>query len=236
MNKEKLIKRLKNIKQNANLSPEELDKLAIRLLVEKELKASFVGLLDTEVDKALALYYKYIEENSFESLAERSTLIGVIYKEILKERIMQFIRKEGQEKDGAIPLAMTEKVMDLDAQILTDKDKLGMLKDKNNDSFVRTLEELKKKAITYYNEHAGETYVKCPNCLQLFRLLMKVDNLEPNKASFFKGTTLYNKPLLDLYHNKTLTLEKIAEIMGVHAKYIIFIYENIYLKELKNDN
>jgi len=38
MNKEKLIKRLKNIKQNANLSPEELDKLAIRLLVEKELK------------------------------------------------------------------------------------------------------------------------------------------------------------------------------------------------------
>jgi hypothetical protein len=162
-------------------------------------------------------------------------LIGLIYKEILKERIMRFIRKEGQEKEGAISLAMTDKIMELDAQILTDKEKLGMLKDKNNDSFIRTLEELKKKALAYYNEHAGETYVKCPNCLQLFRLLMKIDNLEPEKASFFKGTTLYNKPLLDLYHNKTLTLEKIAEIMGVHAKYIMFIYENIYLKELKND-
>ena len=55
MNKEKLIKRLKNIKQNVNLSPEELDKLATRVLEEKELKSSFVGLLDEEVDKALAL-------------------------------------------------------------------------------------------------------------------------------------------------------------------------------------
>ena len=235
MNKEKLMKRLLGLKQNANLSPEEIDKLATRLMEEKELKSSFVGLLEGEVDRALELYYKYIEENSFESLAERTTLIGLIYKEILKERIQQFIRKESQEKDGAIPLAMTEKLMELDAQILTDKEKLGMLKDKNNDSFIKTLAELKKKALIYYNEHAGCTVVKCPHCQQLFNLLMDVSNLTAEKCSFFKGTLLYNVPLLNLYHQKRINKEEVASILGVHSEYVEFIYTNIYLKEYKNE-
>jgi len=40
---------------------------------------------------------------------------------------------------------------------------------------------------------------------------------------------------LDLYHNKILTKEKVAEILGVSDKYITYIYDNIYLKELKEE-
>jgi hypothetical protein len=39
---------------------------------------------------------------------------------------------------------------------------------------------------------------------------------------------------MELYHYKKVTLEEVAEIMGVNHKYITFIYENIYLK--KNDS
>jgi hypothetical protein len=65
---------------------------------------------------------------------------------------------------------------------------------------------------------------------------MKVDDLEPAKATFFKGTTLYNEKVLQLYHEKKITLEDAAVIHGVTPKYITLIYENIYLKNLKNDN
>ena len=47
----------------------------------------------------------------------------------------------------------------------------------------------------------GKTYVKCPECQSLFRL-MKVDGLEPAKATMFRGTTLYNSKLMELYHYK----------------------------------
>jgi hypothetical protein len=59
---------------------------------------------------------------------------------------------------------------------------------------------------------------------------MKIDGLEPAKATFFRGTTLYNHKLMELYHYKKITLEEMAEIFGVNHKYITFIYENIYLK------
>lgn len=233
-NKERIIKRLKSLKQYQNSSFEELEKLAIQKIEEKELLNSFVGLQSTEIKKALELYNNYTSENSFESLAEKTTLTNLVYLEILKERMQLFIKKEGEEKEGAIPLNMTEKVLELDTQIMTLKEKLGMLKDKNTNSPLEIIKELKEKALKYYEEHAGETYVKCPYCLQLFRLLAKIDNLEPTKAVMFKGTTIYNQKLMELYHNKKLTIEEIAEILGVHSKYVIFIYENIYLKELKH--
>jgi hypothetical protein len=39
---------------------------------------------------------------------------------------------------------------------------------------------------------------------------------------------------MELYHYKKVTLEEVAEIMGVNHKYITYIYENLYLKS-KND-
>lgn len=229
-NKEKLIKRLSTLRQNKNLSQEELEKLVDTQIDKKELANSFSGLLKDEIKKATDLYYEYIEENSFESLAEKSTLINLVYLEILKNRIQEFIKTESETKQGAIPLAMTEKLMELDTQIISLKEKLGMLKEKNNDSAIGLFNELKEKALKYYEENAGETYVKCPECQSLFRLLMKIDNLAPAKATFFQGTTLYNIKLMQLYHEKRITLEEMAEIFGVHTKYIEFIYYNLYLK------
>jgi len=230
-NREALFNRKRGLKQYQKLSDEELFKIVDRELEETELKKSFIGFKDQELERALSLYYKYLDENSFENLAEKSSLITLVYLEILKERIQEFIKKEEIEKNGAIPLQMAEKILEIDTQIMEIKEKLSMLKDKNDSTFVKTWEELKKKALTYYNEHAGCTTVKCPHCQKLFNLLMDVSNLTPEKCSFFRGTTLYNEKLMKLYEEKRLTIDEVAEILGVHPKYINFIFENIYLKE-----
>jgi len=227
MDKDRRKQILKNLKQNQGKSDEEIN----QLLQKEELLKSFVGLNEVETKKALTLYDQYVSEHSFESLAEKSTLINLVYLEVLNDRIKLFIEQEFKDKNGAIPLKMNEQLTYNTTQIMQLKEKLGMLKDKADESALELMNELKEKALAYYNEHAGETYVKCPECQSLFRLLMKVDGLEPAKATFFRGTTLYNQKLMELYHYKKVTLEEMAEIMGVNSKYITFIYENIYLKK-----
>lgn len=234
MDKDKLLKRYRNLPHFKGLSDEEIMKKIDAKQLEEELASEFVGLSSEEKKKALALFEKYVEENSFESLAEKSTLATIVYLEMLNERIKNYIEKEGNEKDGAVPLKMTEQLVINTQQITQLKEKLGMLKDSESDTALNLINELKEKALKYYDEHAGETYVKCPYCTQLFRLLMKVDNLEPAQATFFKKTTLYNAKLMELYHKKRITIEEMSEIFGVHAKYITFIYENIYLRDIND--
>jgi len=231
--REKLLKQYRTMKQYKDLSEEEREKIVDQKLQEDELLTSFVGLSETEKTKAINLYNQYLVEHSFESLAEKSTLITLVYLEILNDRIKLFIEQEGKDKSGAIPIKMTEQLVTNNTQIISLKEKLGMMKDAESETALELVNELKEKALKYYEEHAGETYVKCPECQNLFRLLMKIDGLEPAKATFFKGTTLYNKKLIELYHYKKLTKEEVAEILGVHPKYVTFIYENIYLA--KND-
>lgn len=234
--KDKKIKQLGKLKQNKNKSPEELEKLAEQKCREEELLTAFVGLSDIEKQKALQLYDQYVSEHSFESLAEKSTLINLVYLEILNDRIKLYIEQEGKDKQGAIPLKMTEQLVNNTTQVMNLKEKLGMMKDADSESALELINELKEKALNYYEEHAGETYVKCPECQNLFRLLMKIDGLEPAKATFFKGTTLYNIKLMELYHYKKLTKKEVAEILGVHTNYVDFIYENIYLKKDDSQN
>jgi len=231
MDRDRLIQQQTNLKQNKGKSSEEIIEIVDKKIQEEELLTAFVGLNDIEKQKALGLYDQYISEHSFESLAEKSTLINLVYLEMLNDRVKMYIEQEGKEKNGAIPLRMTEQLVANTTQIMELKEKLGMMRDADSENALDLINELKEKALTYYNEHAGETYVKCPECQNLFRLLMKIDGLEPAKATFFRGTTLYNAKLMELYHYKKVTLEEVAEIMGVHHKYITFIYENIYLKK-----
>jgi len=240
--KEKLIKRLRGLKQNKNLTEEQLVKLAEEKLEEKELKKAFSGLISSEIKQAVEIYKEYLSQNLFESYAEKSKLIGMVYKKMLRQRMQKFMEDEYTktnakgEQVGAIPLGIAQKMLDLDSSIAEDERVLGLLKEKETDSFSSVWNELKTKAKEYYNTHAGEIYYKCPYCLQLSRQIMKLDGYDIKKASFFRGTTLYNKPLLKAYHEKKLTIEEVAKILDVNHKYVTLIYEQIFLKDLKNDS
>jgi len=235
MDKDKLIQKYRNMVQYKNLSDEELEQLVQKKIDEEGLLTAFVGLSDTEKQKAIQLYDQYVSEHSFESLAEKSTLINLVYLEMLNDRVKLYIEKEGKDKQGAIPLRMTEQLVFNNTQIMQFKEKLGMMRDADSENALELMNELKEKALTYYNEHAGCTTIRCPYCQQLFNLLMDVSNLTPEKCSFFRGTMLYNLPLLNLYHNKKITKEEVANVLGTHINYVDFIYNNLYLKELNSN-
>jgi hypothetical protein len=235
MDKDKLLKKLKNMKQYKDLPPEELEKVVQKKIDEEVLLTAFVGIDDTKKPKAIQLYEQYLSENSFESLAEKSTLIDLVYLEMLNDQIKEYIEQEQKEHKGALPVKMMEQLVTNNTQILELKEKLGMMKDADSENALDLINELKEKALAYYEEHAGCTVVKCPHCQELFNLLMDITNLKPEKCSFFKGTMLYNLPLLNLYHLKKVSKTEVAEVLGVHENYVDFIYNNLYLKELSNE-
>lgn len=232
--KEKLIRRLRGLKQNQNLSDADIEQLVSHKMEEEELREAFSSFKDEEAKKGTSLYFQYLDQHSFQSLAEKTTLINMICKELRLQQVRLFLKKEADDKNGAIPGGMTNTEMELSVQILQDKEKLGMLKSQQMDSLADAWQELKEKAIAYYNEKGAEIYYKCPHCQEFSRQIMQLEGYAIEKASMFRGTTLYNEEVLNLYHNKKITLNEAAKIMGVHHKYIEIIYKDIYLKE-KND-
>jgi len=153
---QKLINRLRNLPQNKNKSNDELRKQAEKQIQKKEIELQFSGLKDEEAKKATLLYNKYISETFFESLAERSSLINLVYLEILKERLQREI-----SESGTVPMGLTEKLIDLDEQIIKTKEKLGMLKEGEELTFEQKWNDLEEKCLKYYEEHAAEFYTKC---------------------------------------------------------------------------
>ena len=230
---EKLKIRYKNLPQYKTLTEEQLDEVVKSKVEQEELADSFVGLNDDERKKALILYNRYLEENSFTNLAEKSSLITLISLELLKERMQILIKKESDQNQGAIPMRVVEQILEVETKIMELKKNLGMLKDKQDSSMADALDELYQKALKYYEENAGCTTVRCPHCSKFFNLLMDVSNLEPAKATFFKGTMLYNHKLFELYDKKMISTEEMAEILNVSVKGIFYIHTNLYLKDKK---
>lgn len=233
MNKDNLLKKYRNMKQYKDFSDEELEQIIQKKLNEEELLTAFIGLNTNEKQKAIKLFDQYISEHSFESLAEKSTLINLVYLETLNDRIKIFIEKEGNEKQGAIPVKMMEQLVENTNQIMSLKEKLSMMKDKNSETGEELFNELKEKCLKYYEEHAAEFQTKCPYCNEIFSNILPPDKLNSTPSSWFKNTTLYNYGVFDAYHKKEITIDRAAQILGVHKNYIEKMYNEIYLK---NDN
>jgi hypothetical protein len=234
MDKDKFIKKLKTLKQFKDLPEEDLEKIAQRKMEEKELKNSFVGLMDDEVERALALYYRYLDERSFESLAEKSTLITLVSLETMRDRLLIAIKKFSTEKQGAVDFHGMEEVRELNSQIAETKESLKMLDTQGEDSVAKKWADLRASCLTYYEQHAAEFQEKCPHCNKIFRSILPPEKLEPQKSPWFKGTDLYNFEVFDAYHKKEITEERAAKILGVSKFYIELMYNGIYLKELND--
>jgi len=223
----------KKLKQYSSLSEDEITKLAQDKIKEEELLESTSYLLKEDEKKfALNLLKKYTSEKDFESSSEKDTLNQLIYTQILVERIKKHLNTEF-EKD-AYPLQILEELRNLNDQVLKYKEVLKMDKEKEESEWIEVWETLKKKALNYYEESKGENTLKCPYCQGIFHLLVRLDNKDIVKSSWFKKSLLYNKKVFSLYHEKKITKDEAAEILGTSIAYVDYIYEGLFLKEIND--
>lgn len=234
---EKRIKQLKSLTQYANKSDSEIEAIAKEQIERKAIFSEISFLIDDKEKKlAQELISSYLKEYNFSSFSDKDTLKNLVYFEVLGERIKNFINKEAEEKNGAIPTHMVEQLIANSEQIIRLKEQLGIARGKDQDiTFLQTWNQLKEKALKYYEEHKGCNTVKCPYCQKMFHLLLRTEGYDAIKSSWFKGTILFNKKLFELYDEKKITKEETAEVLGVSTFYIDLLYDQEFLKEKAED-
>jgi hypothetical protein len=227
------IKQVRNFKQYKGKTDAEIEEMLLANEAKKEMLTEITFLIDKDEKKlAQELLDSYLAEYNFSSFSEKDTLKNLVYFEVLGERIKHFINKEYVDKTGAIPTHMVEQLIENSEQITKLKEVLGIGKKKEQDlTWLQSWEDLKKKALTYYESHKGCNTVKCPYCQKIFNLLLRIENLTPEKSSWFRGTILYNEAVFKLYDEKRITTEEAASILGCSVNYITLQYDNIYLKD-----
>ncbi len=222
---------LRKLKQYKDKTEEELNLIAQEKLDKKD--SNFENAEDKKLYNEI--YNSYLKEKSFESFTERDTLSAFVYLEVLANRVKTFIDTEANDKNGAVPTQMVDKLLMIIQQIIVLKEQLGIgKKEEVNTNALSNWEALKRKTLAYYKEH-GNNVVKCPYCAQLFLIAMSLENKDTiSLAAFFKKTILYNEELMKLYDEKRITKEEHAKILGVDDKYVDFMYTGIYLKDKKH--
>jgi len=191
---------------------------------------------EKEINFVRNLLNRYLSQRSFENEAEKDLLKQLLYTSLLIDRLQIILNTAYQKSNPEMNVHMIERMQELTNQSISFKKQLGLIAEETEQAnWVEYQKALDKKALQYFSEHAGETYTRCPECKKIIRLLMKVDNLTPAQATFFRGTTLFNRDLYQMYHDKRITLEEMAKIFGVSNREITYLYENLFLKEIEND-
>jgi len=224
--------KLRNLRQNKNLTEEQLDIMAKEKLDKHKILSNLTMCSnDDEKKMAEVLLEQYLSERSFENYAEIDTLRQLIDMEILAERVKAILKTEYGKANPTIPTHMLQELREINAQVLEFKKSLKLVNDKENSNGLEEWKNLEQKALAYYESHKGCNILKCPYCSSLFEIRMRTENLEAKQAILFRGTVLYNESLYKLYNEKRITVEEMAKIFDVSVNFIELLYQNIYLKE-----
>lgn len=229
--KKDILKKIQNLVQYKNKTPEELDIIAEEMLAkEKEAQElssiEWIGLSKKEKEKATEKYKQYREKYNISKLSDTEDLKTLIQTEIIIERIQEKIGAEERiPKKGII-----DSLTSLQRQVNELKARLGLhTEDKKND-FDR-IQLLKKKYRKWMDENQLSRETKCPNCSKVFLLRMRTDKYEPQKHPYLKDNILCNEHLLKLYKEQKITKEDVANVLGCGVFYVDWILNKLEEKE-----
>ena len=213
---QKLINKLKKLKQYKNLSEDEL----IRIAEEKLFSPEWVGLEQSEIKEAKKRFSIYKERYNIDSYSDLVLLGELIYIEVLINRYKRLIKKIS-DTTGSPPDAGTIRTLgELEDRALTLRDKLGLIQKEKKDEFIKFLEKAKR----YWRERAIDTNVlRCPYCGELIHLVPNMEYWETHKFPFIKSRILYNEHLINLYKSGKITIEDVAKVLETSVEYVKWV-------------
>ena len=120
-------------------------------------------------------------------------------------------------------------------QILTLKEKLGLLTNKEGDDSFKVIQQLKEKFKIWCSENSGSRTIVCPHCSKLVLLRIRTDIWETQQHPMFKDKTLYNQHLVDMYLTGKITAEDVAKVLGTSPKYTEWLIEKFHQRKTKEN-
>jgi hypothetical protein len=141
-----------------------------------------------------------------------------------------------------LPLRAVENYNSVVEQCEKLKKSLGLTREQeqqNENEPVKAMQQLQETFKDYVIENRNAFTFKSPCCKKTYLLYRRVDDMNVVEHPFFKGfkgSELYNEKLFELYESKKITMDEIAEILGVNKDYIERIYQEVFLIEKQKKN
>jgi hypothetical protein len=216
------VKKLSRLKQYNNASEEQLEKMAQKNVVLRELVESGNFLEDSEKKLAKKIFEAYLEKLDFENFSDLSTLSTLVYNEVLSKRVEKSINKcSNKDGESYISDKLLKSHSDLTNQILHLKEKLGINKEVKEDEFT-ALGLLKKRFHQHIQENKNEfmLYVpfECQGCgkqdVKPVLLRKRIKDFDVLEHPMFSGRFWYSKVAMDMVKSGRLTKSEYAKIFS----------------------
>jgi len=227
-------KKFKNLAKSGKRDEKTLRAEVIKRLVLKELGVE--KLFDEPKERALAkdLAKTYLTEFTPKTISDKNNLKSVIYLEVLQYRLQSVMNELTAQGATAIPLNLVDSIHKNLKEIANNKERLGLIgkekEQKESDGF-RTLQSVKEKFKVWMDDNQGSRSLVCPSCGDMVMLKIRMDKWIPQKHPFFKDRFLANKKLMQLYLQKRLTKEEIAEVLNSSPDYIDWLIETLWMTD-----
>lgn len=210
--------------------------------MEEKVKYEYkgVGLNRTEFKHGKEKFDEYCSVYHINAFSDLQLLEELIYREITQERFKIEIEekkastekknktlKEEDKKDIAVPKYVVDAMNTNLDQVLSLKEKLGLLNNHEGDDGFKYIQQLEEKFKKWCQENQDRSFA-CPHCSKMVLLYMKQEYWETMKHPFFESKVLGNKKLWELYKEKILTKKQVAEVLGCSEKHIDWLEKKIY--------
>lgn len=228
------INKLKKLVQYKNSDETVLEKIAQKNVVLRDLVESGNFISDTEKKLAKKIFEAYLEQCSFESYSDLSTLSVLVYNEVLSGRVQKSIN-DCTNKDGKAYISdkLLKSHSDLTNQILHLKTKLGIDQEKREDEFT-ALQLLKKRFQAFINENKHEFTLAvpftCQSCgkddVKMILVRRRVKDFEAINNPHFSGRFWFNSYAIDMVESGKLSKEDYAKIFATSVDYVNWALAN----------
>ena len=199
-----------------------------------------IGLNRTEKAHGQKKFDEYCSIYHITQFSDLQLLEELIYRELLQERFKEQIEEkksklekenkklpDDKQKDVVVPTYMVDAMNQNLEQVLSLKEKLGLLNDKDGDDGFKYITQLEEKFKQWCQENQDRSFA-CPHCSQMVLLYMKTEYWETMKHPFFESKVLGNKKLWNIYKENKLTKQEMADVLGCSDKYIDWLEQMIY--------
>ena len=227
-------KKFKNLAKSGKRDDDVLRKEVIKRMALKELEVHKLFDDDKEVKLAKDLAQRYLTEFTPKTISDKNNLKSVIYLEVLQYRLQSVMNELTAQGATAIPLNLVDSIHKNLKEIATNKERLGLIgkeKEQKESDGYKTLQNVKEKFKLWMDNNQGSRSLICPDCGQMIMLKIRMDKWIPQKHPFLKDRILANKKLMQLYLQKRLTKEEIAEVLNSSPDYIDWLIETLWMTD-----
>lgn len=211
---EREIKRLSNLKQNKDMSADDLVPTARLNVLCRQFKANPLFSDEKEQKRAENRFRTYLEDNEIEGASDIDTLKSLVFNEIFEIRIQGELNKLAT--DGKYPPdKLIKSLTDVQNQKSSLKIKLGIDKKDEEKDELSALQLQQKRVHKHIQEHKNEftLYIPwtCEKCnhkdIESYLIYKRVKDFKAIKHPWFVGRYLFNYEIIKDVKEKKLSPE-----------------------------